>query len=73
MSLVPAVMTILVERAFSFYTVAPIRFIAQQTCPQETRTVLALYTVTLASLIGIVAPPFAGPPMTVLVRAGCTP
>jgi PPP family 3-phenylpropionic acid transporter len=63
--LVPAVLTILVERAiggvaFSFYTVALIRFIGQQTYPQETRTVLALYTVTLASLIGIVAPPFAG-------------
>jgi PPP family 3-phenylpropionic acid transporter len=63
--LIPAVMTILVERAvggvaFSFYTVALIRLIGQQTDPQETRTVLALYTVTLASLIGMVAPPFAG-------------
>ena len=63
--LIPAVMTILVERAvggvaFSFYTVALIRLIGQQTNPQETRTVLALYTVTLASLIGIVVPPFAG-------------
>jgi MFS family permease len=61
----PAILTILVQRAFSgvafsFYTVALVRFIGQQTGPQETRTVLALYTVTLVSLIGIVAPPFAG-------------
>jgi PPP family 3-phenylpropionic acid transporter len=63
--LAPAVMTILVERAiggvaFSFYTVGLIRFIGQQVRPHETRTVLALYTVTLVSLVGTVAPPFAG-------------
>jgi MFS family permease len=63
--LVPAVATIMLARAlagisFSFYVIALVRFIGEQVPPHETRTVLALYNVTLASLIGIVAPPLAG-------------
>ncbi len=62
---VPSVVTIMAERAiggiaFSFYVVALTGFIGEQTRPQETGTVLALYTVTLANLIGIVSAPLAG-------------
>ncbi len=46
--------------AYSFYAVALVRFIAEQTDEHETRTVLALYTVTFTSLIGILSGPLAG-------------
>ncbi len=63
--LAPSIFTIMAERAiggiaFSFYTVALIGFIGEQTRPGETGTVLALYTVTLANLVGIVSAPLAG-------------
>ncbi len=63
--LVPSIFTIMAERAiggiaFSFYTVALTGFIGEQTLPGQTGTVLALYTVTLANLIGIVSAPLAG-------------
>jgi PPP family 3-phenylpropionic acid transporter len=63
--LIPAILTIMAERAtggiaFSFYVVALTRFIGEQTSGHETRTVMALYTVTLSSIIGIIAPPLAG-------------
>jgi MFS transporter, PPP family, 3-phenylpropionic acid transporter len=61
----PSVATIIAERAiggiaFSFYTVALVRFLSEQSTPGERGTVMALFTVTLASLIGIVATPLAG-------------
>lgn len=46
--------------AFSFYTVGLVRFISEQTTPHETRTVLALFNITLVNLINIVSAPFAG-------------
>ena len=50
--------------SFSFYTVALVKFISQQSeaagAGQMTGTLLALYTVTLTSLIGIIASPLAG-------------
>ncbi|MEW5872534.1 MAG: MFS transporter [Chloroflexota bacterium] len=63
--LFPSVATILVERAiggiaFSLYTIALVNSIARGTRPQETRTALALYNVTLASLVAIMANPLAG-------------
>lgn len=63
--LVPSILTIMAERAiggiaFSFYIVALTGFVGEQTRPGETGTALALYTVTLANLIGIVSAPLAG-------------
>ncbi len=63
--LVPSIPTIMIVRAiggisFSFYTVALIGFISEQCEPQETGTVLAVYTVTLVNLISIIAAPLAG-------------
>ena len=67
--LLPGVSTIMLVRAmggvsFSFYTVALVKFISQQSeaagAGQMTGTLLALYTVTLTSLIGIIASPLAG-------------
>ena len=62
---VPSIPTIMVTEAitgasFSFYTVGVIRFISEATTPHETRTVLALYTITLANLVGIVGSPLTG-------------
>ena len=61
----PSIGMILAERAlsgvaFSVYTVALIGYINEQSSPQETGTVLALYTVTLANLVGIIAAPLSG-------------
>jgi PPP family 3-phenylpropionic acid transporter len=61
----PAIPVILVAEgivgiAFSFYTVGLVRFIAQYTDEHDMRTVLALLTVTLTSLIGIISSPLAG-------------
>jgi MFS family permease len=63
--LVPTIFMIMVMRAlmgfaFSFFTVGLIRFIGEQTTPHETRTVLALYTITLTNLVSIVSSPVAG-------------
>jgi MFS family permease len=46
--------------AFSFYTVSFIGLISSRTQSHETGTVLALFTVTLAGLVNIVASPLAG-------------
>jgi PPP family 3-phenylpropionic acid transporter len=46
--------------AFSLYTVGLVRFIAEQTDDHETKTILAIYTITLTSLIGIVSAPLIG-------------
>ncbi len=46
--------------AFSFYTISFIGLISSRTQPAETGTVLALYTVTIAGLVGIIAAPIGG-------------
>lgn len=63
--LVPAIATIMLTRAmqgfaFSFYTVALARAIGEQSAPHETRTVMALYTITLTNLVSIVGSPLTG-------------
>jgi PPP family 3-phenylpropionic acid transporter len=61
----PTIATIMIVRfiggvAFSFYTIAYVGVISSRTDESETGTVLALYTVTLASLVNILAAPTAG-------------
>jgi PPP family 3-phenylpropionic acid transporter len=61
----PSVAMIMVGKAiggisFSFYVIGLIKFISERSAPEQTRTVLALYNMTLASLIGIAAPPMVG-------------
>jgi len=46
--------------AFSFYTVALIKFIGERTHSHETATALAIFTVTLPSIINITGTPLAG-------------
>jgi PPP family 3-phenylpropionic acid transporter len=63
--LFPAIATIMIVRfiggvAFSLYTVSYIGLISSRTNDSETGTVLALYTVTLASLVNILAAPVSG-------------
>ncbi|MHB8629569.1 MAG: MFS transporter [Aggregatilineales bacterium] len=63
--LVPSIVTILLMRAcqgfaFSFYTVALARVIGEQSTPHETRTVMALYTITLTNFVSIVSSPLTG-------------
>ena len=63
--LFPAIVTIMIVRfiggvAFSLYTVSYIGLISSRTDDSETGTVLALYTVTLASLVNILAAPVSG-------------
>jgi predicted MFS family arabinose efflux permease len=62
---VPAVGTIMAVRfatglGFSLYTVAFVGLIAGRTAQDETGAVLALYSVTIAGLVNIVAAPVAG-------------
>lgn len=61
----PSVTTILIERAingiaFSFFTVGVVNYINVNTKSGETATVMALITVTLRSLVGIIASPLNG-------------
>jgi len=61
----PSIATIMIVRfiggiAFSLYTVSFIGLISNRTDDSETGTVLALYTVTLASLVNILAAPISG-------------
>jgi len=63
--LLPSIATIMIVRflggtAFSMYTVSYIGLISSRTDESETGTVLALYTVTLASLVNILAAPVSG-------------
>ncbi|MFN8413862.1 MAG: MFS transporter [Anaerolineales bacterium] len=63
--LLPSIVTIMAVRfvggvAFSFYTVCFIGLISSRTKANETGTVLALYTVTIAGLVNIVAAPISG-------------
>jgi predicted MFS family arabinose efflux permease len=61
----PTIATIMLTRAttglsFSFYVVALTAFIGEETRPDETGTVLALFSVTLAGIVNIVSAPLAG-------------
>jgi MFS family permease len=46
--------------AFSFYTISFIGLISSRTQPVQTGTVLALFTVTIAGLVNIIAAPISG-------------
>jgi PPP family 3-phenylpropionic acid transporter len=61
----PSITTIMIVRfiggvSFSFYTIAYMGIISSRTKSSETGTVLALYTVTLAGLVNILAAPVSG-------------
>ena len=61
----PSVVTILMERAingiaFSFFAVGVVNYINKNTRPGETATVMALITITVRSLVGIIASPLNG-------------
>lgn len=63
--MIPSIATIMIVRfiggiAFSLYTVSYIGLIGSRTSQNETGTMLALYTVTLASLVNILAAPITG-------------
>lgn len=63
--LLPTIPTIMIVRfiggiAFSFYTISFIGLISSRTQSSETGIVLALYTVTIAGLVNIVASPVGG-------------
>lgn len=63
--LLPSIATIMIVRflggvSFSFYTIAYIGIISSRTSSSETGTVLALYTVTLAGLVNMLAAPVSG-------------
>ena len=61
----PAIPTIMIVRfiggvSFSFMTIASVFLISSRTDPGETGTVLAIYTVTLAGLVTMLAAPVSG-------------
>jgi PPP family 3-phenylpropionic acid transporter len=61
----PSIPTIMIVRfiggmGFSFYTISFIGLISSRTQASETGTVLALYTVTIAGLVSIIAAPIGG-------------
>lgn len=63
--LFPSITTIMIVRfiggvAFSFYTISYMGLISSRTEPSEAGTVLALYTITLAGIVNILAAPLAG-------------
>ena len=63
--LLPYIATIMIVRfiggvSFSFYTISYIGIISSRTKASETGTVLALYTVTLAGLVNMLAAPISG-------------
>jgi PPP family 3-phenylpropionic acid transporter len=63
--LLPFIPTIMIVRfiggvAFSFYTISFVGLISSRTQAAETGTVLALYTVTIAGLVNIIAAPVGG-------------
>jgi PPP family 3-phenylpropionic acid transporter len=63
--LFPAIATIMIVRfiggvSFSFMTIASVFLISSRTDPSETGTVLAIYTVTLAGLVTVLAAPISG-------------
>lgn len=63
--LFPSIATIMIVRfiggvAFSFLTIASVFLISSRTHPNETGTVLAIYTVTLNGLVSVLAAPISG-------------
>jgi PPP family 3-phenylpropionic acid transporter len=63
--LFPSIATIMIVRfvggvSFSFMTIASVFLISSRTDPAETGTVLAIYTVTLAGLVSVLAAPVSG-------------
>ena len=61
----PAIATIMIVRfiggvSFSFLTIASVFLISSRTDPGETGTVLAIFTVTLAGLVSVLAAPISG-------------
>ncbi|HMD90208.1 MAG TPA: MFS transporter [Anaerolineaceae bacterium] len=63
--LFPSVFLIIASRAatgiaFSFYTVALVQYISRQTAANQTATALAIFTVTLPSIINITCTPLIG-------------
>lgn len=61
----PSIVTIMIVRfiggvSFSFMTIASVFLISSRTDPGETGTVLAIYTVTLAGLVSVLAAPVSG-------------
>jgi MFS family permease len=63
--LLPFIPTIMIVRfiggvAFSFYTISFVGLISSRTQSSETGTVLALFTVTIAGLVNIIAAPVGG-------------
>jgi PPP family 3-phenylpropionic acid transporter len=63
--LFPTIATIMIVRfiggvSFSFMTIASVFLISNRTDPGETGTVLAIYTVTLAGLVSVLAAPVSG-------------
>jgi PPP family 3-phenylpropionic acid transporter len=61
----PSIATIMIVRflggvSFSFMTIASVFLISSRTDPSETGTVLAIYTVTLAGLVSMLAAPVSG-------------
>jgi PPP family 3-phenylpropionic acid transporter len=61
----PSIATIMIVRfiggvSFSFMTIASVFLISNRTQPNQTGTVLAIYTVTLAGLVNVLAAPVAG-------------
>jgi PPP family 3-phenylpropionic acid transporter len=63
--LFPTIATIMIVRfiggvSFSFMTIASVFLISSRTDPGETGTVLAIYTVTLAGLVSVLAAPVSG-------------
>ncbi len=61
----PSIITIMIVRfiggmAYSFYTISYIRLISSNTETHETGTVLALFTVTMAGAVNIIASPISG-------------
>jgi PPP family 3-phenylpropionic acid transporter len=63
--LLPSIATIMIVRflggvSFSFYTISYMGLISSRTKAGETGTVLALYTVTLAGLVSMLAAPIGG-------------
>jgi MFS transporter, PPP family, 3-phenylpropionic acid transporter len=63
--LLPSIATIMIVRfiggvAFSCLTIAGVFLISSRTHPNETGTVLAIYTVTLSGLVSVLAAPVSG-------------
>jgi PPP family 3-phenylpropionic acid transporter len=63
--LLPYIVTIMIVRfiggiSFSFYTISYVGLISSRTKSSETGTVLALYSVTLAGLVNMLAAPVSG-------------